>query len=271
MDAALLPVLLRIAQLSARNVCTILVSSAARQTFEPFLTARPALRLHFPPYSRIAIARILAHDASSNPARAEEYTEIAKVALNVFWGQCRALPELRQVAWQLCEAADHDPAVSSAAREKDSVKLFRALRPALRQASSSSSSSGPSAAQDAVTSAPEDPSSSSTAEGGASASGQTGPPRETRGGGLEELGLPLYSKHLLIAAFLASYSPPARDVATFSLLTTGPMRRKKRGGVHKVVPTGTKAQREGDLLNKPPGVFGLERLLAIFHTVNPNP
>mmetsp|Transcript_30942 Transcript_30942/g.73525 ORF Transcript_30942/g.73525 Transcript_30942/m.73525 type:complete len:114 (+) Transcript_30942:341-682(+) len=45
------------------------------------------------------------------------------------------------------------------------------------------------------------------------------------------------------------------------------MRRKKRGGVHKVVPTGTKAQREGDLLNKPPGVFGLERLLAIFHTI----
>jgi len=47
-----------------------------------------------------------------------------------------------------------------------------------------------------------------------------------------------------IAAFLASYSPAVRDVATFSLLTTGPMRRKKKGGVHKVVPTGTKAQRE---------------------------
>ena len=42
-------------------------------------------------------------------------------------------------------------------------------------------------------------SSGSAAEGGP-ASGQTGPPRDaSRGGGLEELGLPLYSKHLLVS------------------------------------------------------------------------
>jgi origin recognition complex subunit 5 len=88
--------------------------------------------------------------------------------------------------------------------------------------------------------------------------------------------LPYYSKNLLVAAFLASYNPPSRDVATFSLTSAGPMKKRKRGGrlgpggkaiAKDAKGTGAATKASSDALLQAPQTFGLERLLAIFYTV----
>jgi len=88
--------------------------------------------------------------------------------------------------------------------------------------------------------------------------------------------LPFYSKHLLIAAFLASYNPPSRDVATFSLTSTGVMKKRRRGGSQGPATAKAKLAKGGagvatkasaNALLQAPQPFGLERLLAIFYTL----
>jgi origin recognition complex subunit 5 len=88
--------------------------------------------------------------------------------------------------------------------------------------------------------------------------------------------LPFYSKHLLIAAFLASYNPPSRDVATFSLTSTGVMKKRRRGGSQGPATAKAKLAKGGagvatkasaNTLLQAPQPFGLERLLAIFYTL----
>ncbi|KZV37420.1 origin recognition complex subunit 5 [Dorcoceras hygrometricum] len=73
------------------------------------------------------------------------------------------------------------------------------------------------------------------------------------------------AKYLLISAFLASRNPATLDAALFDS-TGGPDNRKrKRKSSEKLMEQ--KESKEQELLNKGPGTFPLERLLAIFQCI----
>jgi origin recognition complex subunit 5 len=77
--------------------------------------------------------------------------------------------------------------------------------------------------------------------------------------------LPLFSRLLLIAAYLASYTPARNDQLLFSKSATKG-RRKKGGGTAKSRHRVSKHRKiSGKLLG--PQAFVMERLLAIFHAV----
>lgn len=77
--------------------------------------------------------------------------------------------------------------------------------------------------------------------------------------------LPLFSRLLLIAAYLASYTPARNDPALF-MKASLKARRKKGGGTTKSRPRTSKHRKiSAKLLG--PQAFVLERMLAIFHAV----
>ncbi|KAI5841912.1 origin recognition complex subunit 5 C-terminus-domain-containing protein, partial [Morchella snyderi] len=81
--------------------------------------------------------------------------------------------------------------------------------------------------------------------------------------------LPYYSKHLLCAAYLASYNPSRQDVAFFT--KTGDFKKKRRGGGGgggKGRPAKTRKIHRR-LLG--PQAWPLERMLAIFYAILPHP
>jgi origin recognition complex subunit 5 len=77
--------------------------------------------------------------------------------------------------------------------------------------------------------------------------------------------LPLFSRLLLIAAYLASYTPARNDPLLF-MKASLKARRKKGGGTAKSRPRTSKHRKiSAKLLG--PQAFVLERMLAIFHAV----
>jgi origin recognition complex subunit 5 len=77
--------------------------------------------------------------------------------------------------------------------------------------------------------------------------------------------LPLFSRLLLIAAYLASYTPARNDALLFMKVSLK-ARRKKGGGTAKSRPRTSKHRKiSAKLLG--PQAFVLERMLAIFHAM----
>ncbi|MCJ1224201.1 hypothetical protein MMC12_000845 [Toensbergia leucococca] len=76
--------------------------------------------------------------------------------------------------------------------------------------------------------------------------------------------LPFYTKHLLLAAYLASHSPQRQDLLLFTKAGSKPHRRKRP---RNTPSSHRKIQRK--LLG--PQAFVLERLFAIFHAIVPRP
>ena len=88
--------------------------------------------------------------------------------------------------------------------------------------------------------------------------------------------LSYYTKHLLLAAYLASYNPTRSDQTMFTRIHD---RKKKRIAARKKSTTGTKdgtttaavsKHRRISRLLLGPQPFSLERLLAIFHALLPD-
>jgi origin recognition complex subunit 5 len=75
----------------------------------------------------------------------------------------------------------------------------------------------------------------------------------------EVLSIPVHSKYLIIASFLASYNPLQFDAQCFSK-TSGGVRLKMRGGRKK-----TSAKTKQLLLG--PKMFTIDRMLAIFYNI----
>jgi origin recognition complex subunit 5 len=77
--------------------------------------------------------------------------------------------------------------------------------------------------------------------------------------------LPIFSRLLLIAAYLASYTPARNDALLF-MKASLKARRKKGGGTAKSRPRASKHRKISTKLLGPQS-FVLERMLAIFHAV----
>jgi len=225
MEKTVLPALLRLDQLTNRNVCCVLISHVPYENFLAAAASTPMVCVDFEPYSKAQLTDILVRSCP-HADLVQGYTEMIKLILNVFLDQYRELLELEQVAataWPLVKAALD--AGELAAGSADASKMYRLLKPVLRQSAARSlclpaailSLEQADTPYHATGECGGDSSSSSRAAGAG-------------GGGLLDVELPYYSKHLLVAAFLASFNPPSRDVSTFSLSSSGAMKKRKRGG-----------------------------------------
>lgn len=83
----------------------------------------------------------------------------------------------------------------------------------------------------------------------------------------DQIDLPYYSKFLLIASYLASYNPARLDVRFFARGPEGV--RKKRGGGTRVSTARGSTKLSQQLLGPKP--FPIERMLAIFYSILPDP
>lgn len=241
-------------------MCCIFISHVPLQNFVSAATCTPMVFVEFAPYSKAELADILALSCPED-GRLPSYKEMVKLILNVFMDQYREVLELQQVAasaWPLVK--DALGAGQLEASSADSSQMYRVIKPVLRQAVARSLCLP--AAMSSLEQADADP-------------------RATSGSaGMLDVELPYYSKHLLVAAFLASYNPPSRDVATFSLTSAGPMKKRKRGGrqgpgskplASDSRGSGAATKASSDSLLQAPQTFGLERLLAIFYTLAGEP
>ena len=84
------------------------------------------------------------------------------------------------------------------------------------------------------------------------------------------LALPYLAKWLLLAAYLASYNPPATDAALFMKTTEPRRRRRRRGGGSGGTTRGQRSVVARRLLGTAPAAFPLDRLLAILHAIVPH-
>lgn len=134
MDKMFLPALLRIDQLTQRNLCCVLISHVPYENFVGAAATRPIVRLDFPPYSRPQLTDILCLSCP-DPALLEGYKEMIKLILTVFLDQYREVLELEQVAataWPLVKDAIESGQVA-AGNSADVAKIYRLIKPVLRQ------------------------------------------------------------------------------------------------------------------------------------------
>ena len=282
LDRTLLQALLRLPNLTNRNITCILISNVPVDYFVVAAASSPLTKVWFEPYSKAELADILALSCP-HPGRLEGYKEMIKLILGTCLDQCPSLLELEQVAastWRVVAEALEAGDITA----KDPSKIYRLIKPILRQALARSLCL-PSALD---TYAPHDaPHAPPPAPAEADSCPQLRRDPEGQGpaalshGRLLDVELPYYSKHLLVAAFLSSYNPASRDVATFSLSSTGPMKKKKRGGREAkgwnasarkgAKGAGDATNTSSDSLLQAPQTFGLERLLAIFYTLVVDP
>lgn len=81
---------------------------------------------------------------------------------------------------------------------------------------------------------------------------------------------PYFTAYLLLAAYLASNTPPRHDTLLFSKSSLSARRRKKGGGTSLARGRASKHRKiTRHLLG--PQAFPLERLFAIFHAILPAP
>ena len=80
--------------------------------------------------------------------------------------------------------------------------------------------------------------------------------------------LPLFSKYLLIASYIASYNPAKTDTRFFTKAGGGKLRRSKKERGEKA---GTASHLRVKQILLGPKAFALQRMLAIFYTILDEP
>lgn len=230
MDANLLPGFLRLRELSGLDVSVVLISELDFSKLTQKLHTSAPKTLHFRQYSRDEVLKVLTMGANvgldARVADPSFYHNYLNVLLSVFYRSCRDLCELKHQARRhfprYCE-----PVLSGEISAKDASKLWHRASPALRAGlervymRTSEEFNKPSLAA---------------------------PP------------LPFYARHLLIAAYLASYNPAKEDKRLFA---------KDHGRKRKTAANIARTGRVSELLNTQlgPKQFTFDRLLAIFFSI----
>lgn len=242
MQSTLLPVLLRLSELTERNICVVFISNIVFEKFrikgggiEPYL-------IRFPEYAREDTLRILQLDYKPTAELdAEFYMGFLELVYNIFCNNCKDLNELRYFA-SLLFPIYIQPLQSGAVEKHEKAKLYKLAQPYffdatdklyLREISSAEWTNSP-----ASTSNPH-----------------------------QRVDLPYYTRFLLIASYLASYNPPRFDVRYFAKSTNENVRKKKGGGTRK---SGAKVDKLGGKMRQQllgPKAFPVERMLAIFYSI----
>ncbi|KAJ8046876.1 Origin recognition complex subunit 5 [Holothuria leucospilota] len=235
MEGHILPVFLRLSELSKCNVCVILLTQIIWEKFSATSGYVEPLKIHFPDYSKNELLEIMTLDTPEGFSKAF-YSSYVNLLLSVFHMACRDLSELRHLA--LINFPKYiQPIEKGEATQTDVHKLWRNIEPHLKKALQTlflrevSSSQWEEYQENDSSSLP--PLLSSTTQ----------------------VELPFYSKYLLIAAYLASYNPAKSDRRFFA---------KNHGKIQQTKRM-KKAEASSQLIG--PKVFQLERLMAIFYSI----
>ncbi|KAH8238862.1 hypothetical protein KR038_005044 [Drosophila bunnanda] len=260
MDANVLPVLLRLQQLTSLNLCVILLSQLPFEKFYNKTGLSEAISLHLPQYNKAETQRILGSDflqvrdhLLEQFAKDQRRLEICEVAmtedfynnylnlfLSVFYKACRDLPELQLTA-RKCFAVYLEPVLDGAVEASDISRLWRHIAGPLR------------AALTQIYMRIEKPL-EECAESSASIEDQS--VRKLA----QSLELPYYAKFLLIAAFLASHNAANQDKRLFV---------KHHGKQRKRMQTVNARAKTTEKMSTTlgPKSFSIDRLLAIFYAI----
>ncbi|KAI0162924.1 origin recognition complex subunit 5 C-terminus-domain-containing protein [Pestalotiopsis sp. NC0098] len=266
----LLPALARLSEIIP-NLTTIFILTAP----QPSILRTPAApQLHFPPYTKPQYAAIL----STSPPPAlpnttqQETTElyvkfVAAVHDSLTRAASRTLPSLKQATTTLWPRFTA-PVAAGTHKAKEFSKLLVAARvwlqdesvlaPGIVSSTTRSTSNAPSSTTP-LNGTPQKQTASTTTTPTKSSAG----PNKAAASSTTDLAvlLPRTARLLLVAAYLASHNAPRHDQTLFSTWHHG---RRKRGGGH--VNNAGHRSKHRKIARKllGPGVFVLERMVAIY-------
>lgn len=262
LHANVLPGLMRLQELSGRNICSILVSQLPYEKFYPKTGIPEVVRIKFPQYTSNEVAKILQKDYAHVKAHvkrgiernrklsAEEklrfveilesldlefYANYLHAFLCVFFRACRNISQLRMVAKE-CYAKYCEPIFENPENQKSVTKLWHHVSDTLKDALANIYSRIESAS-----------------EAQRKADSQV-----NQAMGIIEL--PFYAKYLLLAGFLSSHNPASQDKRLF--VKNHGKQRKRMQAVNAKAKLG-----EQTSLQQGPKSFTIDRLLAIFHAI----
>ncbi|KAH8410201.1 hypothetical protein KR009_008118 [Drosophila setifemur] len=259
MDANVLPVLLRLQQLTSLNLCVILLSQLPFEKFYNKTGLSEVISLHLAQYNKMETQRILGSDfvqvrsqlikklAKDNrqlgifkEAMTEDfYNNYLNIFLSVFYKACRDVPELQLTA-RKCFSIYLEPVLDGTVEANDISRLWRHIAGPLRSALTQIYMRIEKPLEDT--------------EGSASIEDQS--VRRLA----QSLELPYYAKYLLIAAFLASHNAANQDKRLFV---------KHHGKQRKRMQTVNAKAKTSDKMSTTlgPKSFSIDRLLAIFYAI----
>ncbi|KAH8400542.1 hypothetical protein KR222_006188 [Zaprionus bogoriensis] len=253
MDANVLPVLLRLQQLTALNLCVLLLSQLPFEKYYTKTGLSEIISVHLAQYNKAETLRILGSDfeqvrhqllqlqrEQQQPARLaiceaaltpEFYSNYLNLFLSVFYKACRDVPELQLTA-RKCFAVYMEPVLDGSVECSDVSRLWRHIAGPLRAALTQ-------IYMRVEASDMEDQSVRRLAQ---------------------SLELPYYGKYLLIAAFLASHNSAKQDKRLFV---------KNHGKQRKRMQTVNARAKNADKMSTTlgPKSFSIDRLLAIFYAI----
>lgn len=242
-EDTILPILLRLQDLTKSNVCTIFISELPWTKYRNITNSLVPIALHFPNYSRDEIIEILSNDCPDGYSKTF-YEGYINVILKTFFTVTRNLRELRHLAEinfeKYCEPLAEDPDI-----EVSNLRLWKNIEPTLRKALSSvyvrdiSGSMWKSHCKQRDDSDIIDEKLSSFSTAKYSLTKE----------------LPFYSKFLLLSAYFASYNQPKTDFKHFV----------KNQGKQKKKRITKKLEKNRHLLGPKP--FTLDRMLSIFFSI----
>ncbi|XP_047352738.1 origin recognition complex subunit 5 [Vespa velutina] len=231
-DNYLLPVFLRLKELSNINVCTIFVSNVVWEKCYTQIGLFEPIKIHCAQYTREEVLDILLSYKPKDYS-GTIYKNYLNLFLSVFYRFCRDLNELRYMA-KINFNKYIEPIKSGLVKEDDVSGLWRNISTTL--ISNLEVIYLRVSTEDFVQHNHVSKEIESTAKLALS------------------FELPFYAKYILIAAYLASYNPPKEDKAIFMKLSS----KKKKKISRKKTTTN---------IQSGPRSFPISRLLAIFCTI----
>ncbi|OBZ83491.1 Origin recognition complex subunit 5 [Choanephora cucurbitarum] len=254
MPGNLLPVLLRMGELTEKNLCLVMISNIVFEKFRIKGGAVDPYLVRFAEYTREDTIRILQMDYTpTDDLDLDFYTGFLEVIYAMFQINCKDLNELRYFA-SLLYPIYIRPIQEGRLDKKEKAKLLYEAKPYFSSATEKLYLREISSAEwtrDMLKDNDDDEDNHKI-------------DRDEQKIGKAEVELPFYAKFLLIAAYLASYNPPRFDVRYFA--KSAEERKKKKGG-------GTRKGRVDKLGGKMrqqllgPKAFPVERMLAIFYSI----
>jgi len=278
MPVNVLSFFLRLQELTARNVCVILISQLLWEKFHQGTGTHQPLCLHFPDLTRTQLVDVLALQKPSGFS-VDFYKTFLQLVLSVFYTKCTDLKELQYLC-RIHFAKYIEPLSTGEVTVEDSQKLWRHIQPILRDSMQSLYLREVSSAQWDVQSqatqktveeemaakasdmdVPSSSSSQSTSDSGVAMT-RHNHAKSTYAKSRVNVELPFFSKFLLAAAYIASYNPQSTD-RRFFCKNAGRLRKsiKQMKKLKDKRPRTTAAQLLG------PKAFPIDRLMAIFYSI----
>ncbi|XP_030376835.1 origin recognition complex subunit 5 [Scaptodrosophila lebanonensis] len=259
MDANVLPVLLRLQQLTSLNLCVLLVSQLPFEKYYNKTGLSEIITLHMAQYNKAETLRILSADfvhvqrqllagLSGNEKglrkceqamTPEFYSNYLSLFLSVFYKACRDVPELKLTA-RKCFSIYIEPVLAGTIEATDVSRLWRHIAGPLRAALTQIYMRFDKPADELEQQSNESDQSVRKLA--------------------QSLELPYYGKYLLIASFLASHNSAKQDKRLFV---------KHHGKQKKRMQTVNAKAKTTDKMSTTlgPKSFSIDRLLAIFYAI----